>query len=125
MSTNIEPNQRWLFPHERAAVRRSLERQEEHPNAYWRRLQQNYGPDGVALFAAAKAGQGYASGLILLGALLLIVSSASGSIAILGYSCLALAGLFSAIGLYRSAQGGTVGRRFRNGRPYVRRGETV
>jgi hypothetical protein len=124
MSTNTnDPLQDHVFlPHERSTVQRTLARHEAHPNnALVHRLQQNYGPDGVVLFAAGRAGQGFGSAIGVSGGLVLIASRAQGAGAVVGYALLALGIAFAALGFYRYIQAGLAGKRFRNGRQFLRR----
>jgi hypothetical protein len=73
----------------------------------------------MALLAAARAGIRLAYGPGVVGLLLHAVLSGSG--AVVSYALLVLAFAFAGIGIGRGFQAGAAGRRFRGGRPYVKR----
>lgn len=78
-------------------------------------MQQNYGPEGMALLLAAVA-DGIPGGLI--GFVGVAVLFATGSV-IAGY-LVGIGVLAISVGLVRSIQGARAGRFYRNGRPFIR-----
>jgi hypothetical protein len=107
---------RVLLPYERPAAERAWEQYENKPEA---RMHQNYGPEGMALLAAARAGSRLTFGTGVVG--LLLYAVLSGLSAVVSYALLALAFALAAVGTARGLQAASAGRRFRGGRPYVRR----
>ena len=105
-----------LLPYERPAAERAWEQYEKGPEA---RMHQNYGPEGLALLAAARADSRLAFGTGVVGLLLYTVLTGSG--AVVSYALLALAFAFAGVGIGRGFQAGAAGRHFRGGRPYVKR----
>jgi len=107
---------RILLPYERPAAERAWKEYEHRPET---RMHQNYGPEGMALLAAARSGNRFTVASGLVGLLLYAVLSGVG--AIVSYALLALAFASAGAGISRGFQAGAAGRRFRGGRPYVRR----
>lgn len=107
---------RILLPYERSAAERAWEQYKKRPEA---RMHQNYGPEGMALLAAGRAGSTLTFGTGIVGLLLYAVLSGSG--AVVSYALLALAFAFAGVGIGRGFQAGAAGRRFRGARPYARR----
>jgi hypothetical protein len=73
------------------------------------------------LFAAGRAGQGFGSAIGVSGGLVLIASRAQGAGAVVGYVLCVLGVAFAALGLYWYIQACLSGKRFRNGRQFLRR----
>jgi hypothetical protein len=87
-------------------------------------MEQNYGPEGIALMSAA-----IVSGLIgaivgFIGIGLLFLSDDSGSLLHLGYYVIVAAIVLEIPSIIRSIQGIYAGRRFRGTRPFVKRFES-
>lgn len=112
-----------LLPHERWAATTVVDLQRTNPTAAVLRLRRNYGPEGIALLYA-----GCASGLpasvigFVAGMLLVATSSDSGSLVSIAYWMLVVTICLASLGFVRAVQGILAGRRFRAGRPFVRRG---
>lgn len=103
-----------LLPHERPAAERAWDGYESRPDT---RLRQNYGPAGMALLAASRIGTRLAFGTGVVG-LLLYAAPVFG---VLGLALVALGMALACVGIGRGFQAGAAGRRFRGGRPYVKR----
>lgn len=79
-------------------------------------LEQNYGPEGLALMGAAFANL-YPGMLIFIGGVAWLAADSDSTVA----GCPLLIGfLLLLAGIVRSIQGGHAGRTFRNGRPFIR-----
>lgn len=107
-----------LLPYERPAAQRAWEQYERRPET---RLRQNYGPEGMALLAASSTGTRIAFGTGLVGLVVYGLSDFSGLGATLSYALLALTIAIGCVAAVRGSQAGAAGRRFRGGRPYVKR----
>jgi hypothetical protein len=97
-----------------------LERQRTHRTPPILRLEQNYGPEGIAMMAATIL---YVlSGAIvgLIGIALLLLSSDHGPLLTAGYSCMFAGMALEVPGFIRGTQGINAGRRFRGDRPFVK-----
>jgi hypothetical protein len=84
-------------------------------------MHQNYGPEGMALLAASRANMGPTVGIGLVAVVVYTLSGINGSGATLSYVLLAVALTFACVGMVRGFQAAAAGRRFRGGRPYIRR----
>jgi hypothetical protein len=84
-------------------------------------MHQNYGPEGMALLAASRANMGPTVGIGLVAVVVYTLSGINGSGATLSYVLLAVALTFACVGMGRGFQAAAAGRRFRGGRPYIRR----
>jgi hypothetical protein len=116
------PTSHYLLPHERWQATKELVGQRAHPTApEVVRLQQNYGPEGNVLLAAARAGRIYAFPLVLAGGILVFLTAGNGPVALVGYLVLAIAIAMGSLGFARSVQAGQAGKLHRSGRPFVRR----
>jgi len=110
-----------LLPPERWFAAFILERQRTHRTPAILRIEQNYGPEGIALMAAGlfTALPGQLIGCI--GIVLLLVSGDHGSLPGIGYSLMGLGVLLVVPGSMRYIQGSKAGRQFREDRPFVKR----
>lgn len=117
------PTSHYLLPYERWHAAKEFAGQQAHPDApVVMRLQQNYGPEGNILLAAARAGRIYPFPLGLVGTILVFVSVGAGPAALVGYLMLATAIAMAVLGGMRVVQAAKAGRQHRNGRPVVRGG---
>ncbi len=107
-----------LLPYERPASERAFKQYERRPQT---RLRQNYGPEGMALLAASSTGTRLAFGTGLVGLVVYGLSDFNGLGATLSYALLALTIALGCVAIVRGLQAGAAGRRFRGGRPYIRR----
>ena len=115
------PTSHYLLPYERREAAKTLKGQQAHATApAVEQLQQNYGPEGNVLLSAARSGRIYAFPFVLTGTLLVFVTAGSGPIAFAGYALLAIAIAMALLGVARGVQAGRAGRRYRDGRPFVR-----
>jgi hypothetical protein len=117
---SVAPGHRFL-PHERWFVSFILERQRTHRTPDILRIEENYGPEGIAVGAASMAT--LTPGVLIVGAgtVLLLTSGGGGSLLTLGYKLNSLGIILILLGSIRLAQGMRAGRVFRGGRPFVRR----
>ena len=105
-----------LLPHERWLADLGARKGAAPQGSDRWRLQQNYGPEGVALLIAASA-DGFLGGLIGFTGLALLFATGGSAI---GYYLLGIGVLISLAGLARALQCARAGRLYRNGRPFVR-----
>ena len=97
------------------------QRQRTHRTPAITRLEGNYGPEGMTLLSAAIM-WGLAGVLVgFLGIVLLFSSGDHGSLLTAGYALLCVGILLELSSVARAVQAVYSGRRFRNGRPFVRR----
>ena len=110
-----------LLPHERWFASYILERQGTHRTPAILRIERNYGPEGIALWAAAYItvfpGQLIAVG----GIVLMLASGGSGSLLMLAYKLDGLGIILILLGSIRLTQGIRAGRAFPGDRPFERR----
>lgn len=95
-----------------------LSRQQAHRTAPVLRLEQNYGPEGVPLVAAALL-WGWCE--ILVGVLFLVLLVASGGGSVLTDILLGLVGVLFCLAVFRIRQAAIAGRRFRGDRPFAKK----
>jgi hypothetical protein len=83
-------------------------------------MEQNYGPEGIALMAAAIL-SGLSGALLgFVGVVFLVLSGGSGGLVQPGYYLLVVSVVLELPAIIRATQGIRAGRRFRAGRPLVR-----
>lgn len=111
----------WLCPPERWFADWILDRQQTHRTPAILRMERNYGPEAIALWAVATIA-GLLGGVVgCAGLTCLLLSGDHGALLAAGYSLL-LAGIVLEIpSLIRSVQGIYTGRRFRGDRPFEKR----
>ncbi len=117
-----EPTQRGphLLPHERWLASKAFRRREAPAGSARWRLWQNYGPKGVALMMAMIADTVAAWLLGLLAFVLLGVSDGAGALGDTGYVIGLIAIAATLLGFFRMVQATSAGRKFRNGRAFIR-----
>ena len=115
------PTRRRLLAHERWFALLVLRRQQTHRTAAILRIEQNYGPEGIALWAASLS-TAY-PGLLIgwAGFLVLLSSGDRGWPATIGYWLGGLGIFLMALSSIRLFQAARAGRAFRGGRPCLRR----
>jgi hypothetical protein len=111
----------YLTPPERWFASLILESRRNHQPSKSPRLDQNYGPEGIAVRSV-----GILWGLIgavvgYVGIALLLLSDGHGPLLHLGYYICVVSMVLEVVSIIRSIQANVVGRRFRGGRPFVRR----
>jgi hypothetical protein len=117
---SVAPGHR-LLPHESWFASFILKRQRTHRTPDILRIEQNYGPEGIALGAASMAT--LTPGVLIVGAgtVFVLASGGGGSLLTLGYKLNSLGVILILLGSIRLIQGMKAGRAFRGGRPLVRR----
>lgn len=110
-----------LLPPERWFATYMLMRQRTHRTPAILRLEQNYGPEGVALYAAAVLLGVVAGAVVCSGIVLLLLSGGDGPLVHIGYGLLLGAIVLECPVMIRCLQGIHAGRRFRGSRPFVKR----
>jgi hypothetical protein len=119
-SVSLAPGHR-LLPHERWFVSWVLERQRTHRGPDILRLEQNYGPVGMALWAAALITVFPGQLIVGSGIGVMLASGGGGILPTLGYALDGLGIILCLLGSIRTFQGIRAGRAFRDGRPFIRR----
>lgn len=110
-----------LFPHERWAAVRFRRQQFASTAPGSVRMQQNYGPHGVAYLGAAYADTLLGGAIAIAGIGTLIGAWGHGILVVVGFSALFIGAMIDLFGLFRWAQCVRTGRRFRGSRPFVKR----
>jgi hypothetical protein len=110
-----------LLPPERWFAAFILQRQRSHRTAPILRIEQNYGPAGIALWAAGMVAVLPGQLLAFVGIVLLLVADGGGSLLVAGYWLTSVGVIMILLGSIRYLQGVRAGRIFRGDRPFVRR----
>lgn len=111
----------WLLPPERWFASAVLERQRTRRTPTILRLEQNYGPEGIALVAAGVLLWLLGVAIAWVGVVLLLVSGGNGLPFRLGNYLLFAAMVIAVPAIVRAVQASHAGRRFRGDRPFVKR----
>jgi hypothetical protein len=111
----------WLLPPERWFASAALERQRTHRTPTILRLEQNYGPEGIALLAAGVLLWLLGVAIAMVGVVVLFVSGGDGLTFRLGNYLLFAAMVVGVPAIVRAIQASYAGRRFRGDRPFVKR----
>lgn len=111
-----------LLPHERWFASAALRRQQTHRTATILRIEHNYGPVGTALMPAALADNFLGAALAVVGIVFLVISGVRGTLLAVAYGWLCAGWLVLIVGMVRAVQGILAGRKFRHGRPFIKRG---
>lgn len=110
----------YFFPHERWSIKFFRQRQKDHQTAPVIRMQQNYGPEGVALMGAAYANM-IPGTIIVIGEVFVSIIIRSVIFGVMPWNILLAAGFLAvAFGMTRALQSSRAGRIFRAGRPFIR-----
>jgi hypothetical protein len=115
---SVAPGHR-LLPHERWFASSTLESQRTHRTPYVLRMEQNYGPEGIALWGAAMS-------TVLPGALMVVsgiafmLASGGGTLLALGYWLDGFGAILVLLGSIRTFQGSRAGRAFRGNRAFLK-----
>ena len=97
-----------------------LERQRTHQTWAVPAFEQNYGPDGIALWAAGLL-FGLCGGMVgCVGLVLLYLSGDGGPLLQVGYGLLVAAAVLECPAMIRAVRGIRAGRQFRGTRPFVK-----
>jgi hypothetical protein len=112
---------RRLLPPERWFALFILERQRTHRTPAILRLEQNYGPEGIALLATTILWGLTGSVIGCIGIVFLFVSWGPGPLLHTGYYLIFAGILLECPAMIRAIQGIYVGRRFRGDRPFAKR----
>ena len=110
-----------LLPHERWFASWILGRQRTHRTPDILRMEQNYGPEGIALWAAAMSTGLPGALMVLSGIAFMLASGGGGTLLTLGYWLDGLGVILCILGSIRAFQGSRAGRAFRDGRPFLKR----
>lgn len=110
-----------LLPHERWFASSTLESQRTHRTPDVLRMEQNYGPEGITLWAAAMSTVLPGALMVLSGFAFMFASGRSRTLLTVGFSLDGLGATHCILGQIRAFQGIRAGRAFRDGRPLVRR----
>ena len=117
---SVAPGQH-LLPHERWFASSTLRRQRTHRTPDILRMEQNYGPEGITLWAAAMSTVLPGALMVLSGFAFMLASGGSGTLLTVGYSLDGLGVILCLLGLIRAFQGIRAGRAFRGSRPFLKR----
>lgn len=109
-----------VLPHERWIADRALRNAPTREGSAKWRLHQNYGPKGVALQQAGALDGLIGAAVMFLGVILIGVSEGDGAVGQAGYIMETVGILVALFGLVRLAQGAAAGRKFRDGRAFIR-----
>jgi len=108
---------------ERRFVEHALKRQAVGRTAIVKKLEQNYGPEGMLFYNAGLVWSvGGVFGILGTVCLLLPFSGTSETLPIIGFAFLVVCFVTSLTGLFRALQANRAGRRFRAGRPFEKIG---
>jgi len=118
---NTTAVRRRLLPPERWFAAFILERQRNHRTTSVLRIEQNYGPEGIVLWAAGMVTVFPGQLIAVAGILLLLVAGGSGSLQLAGYWLMGVGVMMILLGSVRYVQGVRAGRVFRGDRPFVKR----
>jgi hypothetical protein len=110
-----------LLPQERWFASWILERQRTHRTPDILRMEQNYGPEGITLWAAAWITVFPGSLMAVSGIAFMLASGGGGTLLTLGYSLDGFGVFLCLLGSIRAFQGIRAGRAFRDGRPFLKR----
>jgi len=116
----VAPGHR-LLPLERWFALFILERRRTHRTSSPSLLDQNYGPEGIALMAAGMVTAFPGQVIVCIGIVLLLASGGHGPLLVAGYWLMGTGVLLIIPGSIRYVQGIYAGRRFRGDRPFVKR----
>jgi hypothetical protein len=117
---SLAPGHR-LLPHERWFASSTLERQRTHPTPDILLIEQNHGPVGIVLWAAALATVLPGALMVLSGIAFMLASGGNGILPTLGYSLDGFGAILILLGSIRTFQGIRAGRAFRGDRPFLKR----
>lgn len=110
-----------LLPHEQWYAGWLLERQRTHRGPFILRMEQNYGREGIILYAAAWINVFPCQVLMMAGLVLLVISGGQGSLTEVTSWLAGIGAVLGVAGLIRAAQAARAARTFRGGRPFIRR----
>ena len=117
---SVAPGHR-LLPHEHWFASSTLERQRTHRTPDILLIEQNYGPLGIALGAAALSTVLPGVLMVVSGIAFMLASGGGGTLLTLGYSLDGFGAILILLGSIRTFQGIRAGRAFRHGRPFLKR----
>jgi hypothetical protein len=106
-----------LLPHERWFASSTLERQRTHRTPYILRMEQNYGPEGITLWAAAMSTL-LPGSLMVVSGIAFMLASGGGTLLALGYWLDGFGAILLLLGSIRTFQGIRAGRAFRGSAPF-------
>lgn len=110
-----------LLPHERWFASLILERQRTHRTPPILRMEQNYGPEGIALMSAGMMTAIPGQIVVCVGIVLLLVSGDHSPLVAVAFATMGVGVLLAALGSIRYVQGVYAGRQFRGDRPFMKR----
>lgn len=109
-----------LLPHERWFASLILERQRTHRTPDILRMEQNYGPEGITLWAATWITVFPAMLMVVSGIVFMLASDGGGTLLTVGYWLQGFGVIVILLGSIRLVQGIRSGRAFRDGRPFLK-----
>ena len=109
-----------LLPHERWFAASTLERQRTHRTPDVLRMEQNYGPEGITLLAAAMSTALPGALAAVSGIVFMLASGGGGTLLTVGHWLQGFGVTLIILGQIRAFQGSKAGRAFRDGRPFIR-----
>ena len=109
-----------LLPHERWFASLTLESQRTHRTPYVLRMEQNYGPLGISLWAAAMSTVLPAALMVVSGIAFMLASGGGGTLLTLGYWLDGFGVILVLLGSIRTVQGSRAGRAFRGNRAFLK-----
>lgn len=118
-NTSLAPGHH-LLPHERWFAAYILERQRTHRTPAILLMEQNYGPLGVSLWAAAMSTVLPAALMVVSGIAFMLTSGGGGTLLTLGYWLDGFGVILVLLGLIRTVQGSRAGRAFRGNRAFLK-----
>lgn len=110
-----------LLPHERWCVSLGARKRQENPALRSQRIDQNYGPEGIALVNAGMATLLPAMCIGLIGAGLMLVSGNQKPLVTIAYWLIVIGIVLIFPAMFRIVQASTAGKRFRGDRPFIKR----
>lgn len=116
---SLAPGHR-LLPHERWFASWILERQRTHRTSDILRMEQNYGPEGITLWAAAMSTVLPGALAALSGIVFMLASGGGGTLLTVGYSLNGFGVFLCLLGSIRTFQGSRAGRAFRGNRVFLK-----
>jgi hypothetical protein len=109
-----------LLPHERWFASSTLGNQRTHRTPYILRMEQNYGPEGITLWAAAMSTVLPGALMVVSGIVFMLASGGGGTLLTVGYSLDGFGVILCLLGSIRAFQGSRAGRAFRGNRAFLK-----
>jgi hypothetical protein len=110
-----------LLPHERWFASLIMERQRTHRTPDILRMEQNYGPEGITLWAATWITVFPGMLMVVSGIVFMLASGGGGTLLTVAHWLEGFGVILFLLGSIRLVQGVRAGRAFRDGRPFLKR----